>query len=458
MASIYKRKRDKNRRGSYWYISYDDDKGKRRTKRGFTDKRATEQLANEIEQEVRRRKSGLVDPEEDFRREARNCEIELLLKEFEESLAATSPKHVSLTMSRIRKIVDGCGFESIVGASAEQVRKFMDVFKKHEDIGNKTYNHYLQAMDSFGNWLVATKRCLANPFGGISRLNTEVDVRHPRRALSYQEMVKLVKSARTSGKSIQTFDGETRARIYVLSYMTGLRRKELGSLTPENFDLESSPPTITVDAACSKHRKKDVLPLHPELAETCREWLMGLGPEDFLFPNLGKKKTWLMVKKDLERVEIPYQTKDGIADFHASGRHTHITELIRSGASLAEARELARHSDIRMTMRYAHIGLDDQAKAVGKLQYDSGLASNLTPKSNPNLCHRSASGTRHNEGHSAATTDNAGQSSDTGDQKKNPGKNRGSDVVGHNLSLPVTGNSKVEAAGIEPASRSKILC
>jgi hypothetical protein len=46
------------------------------------------------------------------------------------------------------------------------------------------------------------------------------------------------------------------------------------------------------------------------------------------------------------------------------GRHTYITELLRNGASLAEDRELARHSDIRMTMRYTHISLDDQAMAV----------------------------------------------------------------------------------------------
>ena len=56
MASVFKRGRDKKRRGSFWYVSFDDEHGKRRTRKGFTDKRATEQLANEIEQEVRRRK------------------------------------------------------------------------------------------------------------------------------------------------------------------------------------------------------------------------------------------------------------------------------------------------------------------------------------------------------------------------------------------------------------------
>jgi len=74
-----------------------------------------------------------------------------------------------------------------------------------------------------------------------------------------------------------------------------------------------------------------------------------------------------MVRKDLERVGIPYENGDGIADFHASGRHTYITELLRNGASLPEAKELARHSDIKTTMKYTHIGINDQARAIAAL-------------------------------------------------------------------------------------------
>ena len=55
-----------------------------------------------------------------------------------------------------------------------------------------------------------------------------------------------------------------------------------------------------------------------------------------------------MVKKDLERVGIPYETADGIADFHASGRHTFITELLRNGAKLTDVCKLARHADIKV--------------------------------------------------------------------------------------------------------------
>ena len=60
---------------------------------------------------------------------------------------------------------------------------------------------------------------------GLERLNTEVDIRHKPRALSAEEVGKLVASARESGVSIQRFSGEKRARIYILSFMTGARSK-----------------------------------------------------------------------------------------------------------------------------------------------------------------------------------------------------------------------------------------
>lgn len=73
-----------------------------------------------------------------------------------------------------------------------------------------------------------------------------------------------------SDESIQCYDGETRARIYVAAYNTGLRRAELGSLTRNSFDLDAASPTVTVEATNSKHRKKDVLPLQPEFVAEVR--------------------------------------------------------------------------------------------------------------------------------------------------------------------------------------------
>jgi integrase len=365
MATIYKR--DKRKKNEPYSIQYVDHAGKRRTTQGFTDKGLSEQLAAKLEAEARLRRTGLIDPEQERLAECKQSSLEELMKAFRESLSEQTAQYILHTTSRLRKIVEGCGFKTLAEIEAEAVVKFMRSLRKTEKIGPRTYNHYLQAADAFCNWCVATKRLMANPLTGVERLNPDVDVRHKRRALTGKEFALLLKSARKSGIRIQRFSGEQRARIYTLSFMTGLRRRELGSLTPRSFDLAGNPPTLTVEAANSKHRKKDVLPLHPELVELVRKWMKGLEPCDKLFPQLDRRKTWLMVKKDLERVGIPYVSEDGIADFHAAGRHTHITELLRSGATLPEAQKLARHSDIHMTMKYAHIGIDDQAKAVANL-------------------------------------------------------------------------------------------
>ena len=42
---------------------------------------------------------------------------------------------------------------------------------------------------------------------------------------------------------------------------------------PTNFD--SDPPTLTVEAGYSKHRRTDVLPLRKDFAERIRKWIAG---------------------------------------------------------------------------------------------------------------------------------------------------------------------------------------
>jgi integrase/recombinase XerD len=446
MASIFKRQ--PKRKNEIYLIQYLDHRGKRRTAKGFTDKGLTEELAAKLESEARLRTAGLIDPAQDRIAEHNQTGIEGHLKAFEKSLAANTPKYIKLTMGRVRRIVDGCGFTALAAIDADEVQDFLTELQEAEDLGHRTYNHYLQAMDAFCNWCVP-KRMLCNPILGLERLNTAVDVRHARRALTAEEFSSLVQSARDSHTRIQGYSSEQRARVYILSYMTGLRRKELGSLTPRSFKLAASPPTVTVQAACSKHRRKDVLPLHPELVVMLRTWLKGLKPADNLFPLLERKKTWLMVKKDLERVGISYETEEGIADFHAAGRHTHITELLRNGATLPEAKELARHSDVNMTMRYTHIGIKDQAKAVANLPTPKGRP--VEPASRAAQRNGSALQMRCKfcsaESHSVTSAGNGREVQ----KRQNPWPAKGSDTSRRHLSS----GGKVEAAGIEPASRNR---
>ncbi len=78
-----------------------------------------------------------------------------------------------------------------------------------------------------------------------------------------------------------------------------------------------------------------------------------------------------MLRTDLDAAGIPYEAKgpDGplFADFHAL-RHSFIALLDRSGATLKEAMQLARHSDPKLTMAvYGRAQLHDLGEAVRRL-------------------------------------------------------------------------------------------
>jgi len=425
MASIFKRSKKK---GEVYWFQWKDHEGKRRTEKGFTDRGLTEQAAAKKEEEARLRRLGMIDPEQERFAEQKKTPIKEHMDAFERSLKKNTGKHLKLTLTRVNRIIDECAFTSLSEIKKESVEGCLIEMLEDEEIGHRTYNHYIQAIDSFCNWCVENGRFVVNPLNGLERLNTEVDVRHKRRALNHDELSQLVRSARDSTEEIQCFDGEQRSRIYLLSYLTGLRRKEIASLTVRSFNLDGNPPTLTVEAACSKHRRLDVLPIHPGLVVLVREWTAGMKPSDVLFPKLAKRRTWLMVKKDLERVGIPYETEDGIADFHAAGRHSHITGLMRSGATLPEAQKLARHTDIKQTMKYTHIGIGDQAKAVGNL---------------PLLQMRCIPGVVESPEVSPAVTNSESENETT------PDRIEGCVVSCH----PVAPGDIMEAAGIEPASR-----
>ena len=419
MASIFKRNRKK---GTPYTIQYLDHVGERKTVKGFTDKGLSEQLAARLEHDARLRRSGLIDVEAEKYSEQRNAPLASHVAAFEESISECSSQYILHVRGRLNKVIEGCGFEKLADFKPEPIETYLRA-RRQAGLGPRTSNHYLQTVQTFLNWCVATGRSLSNPLLAIERVNEQVDVRHQRRALSSEEFAKLVNSARSSETKTQCFDGETRARIYILAYMTGLRRKELGSLTKDSFDLDGNPPTLTVAAASSKHRKKDTLPLHSDLVPLLKDWLSEIdGP---LFPKLARRKTWLMVKKDLERVGIPYETDQGIADFHAAGRHTHITELLRNGATLPEAQKLARHSDVKMTMRYTHIGLADQARAIENL---------------PALQMRCISGV--SEGQQVAADGTASA------QEKSPSPNESKDLG--IVCRQVSQGDKVEDRGLEP--------
>ena len=212
-------------------------------------------------------------------------------------------------------------------------------------------------MKSFTAWLYKNDRLRTDPLKSTQRdaKGERIDKRYQRRALTEEEILKLLRATRT-GKTFKTLTGEDRFVIYQLALETGLRVNEIRTLTPSAFNLQNSEnATITVLAAYSKHRRDDVLPLRKDLAKLLADYI----DQSMKLPNARlfnlPERTAKMINADLKAANIDTEENDQIIDFH-SLRHTFITRLTRSGVSPKTAQSLARHSTITLTMdRYTHV-------------------------------------------------------------------------------------------------------
>jgi integrase len=198
----------------------------------------------------------------------------------------------------------------------------------------RSSNFYLQAVKQFCMWLVADNRTAENVLAYLQAQNPQTDIRHPRRALTVDELNRLITST-LKGQQHSGMSGKERTMLYMLAVSTGLRASELASLTWQSFNLNNSTPSVTVLAAYSKHRRDDTLPLRLDIAQQLAMWKDKQTPDEQskVFANFQPNKAAKMLHKDFEIADIDYIDQAGrVADFHAL-RHTFISNLTRSGVS-----------------------------------------------------------------------------------------------------------------------------
>ncbi len=380
-----------------WCADITDPDGRRRRVYLSTVKDAAQAMLTELLKKAELRKAGVLDHYADHRKRS----LTDLLAEYRQHLNAkgATARETDQTIRRCGRVFADCGFALLsdldAGAAERWLAERRTLPKARGGFGPATSNHYRKVLVAFGNWLVKSRKLAENPFRHIPRVNAQTDIRRQRRALSPEEFVRLLEAART-GKTYRHLTGPDRRMLYLVAGLTGLRAKELASLTPESFRMDNDPPVVVVEAAYSKHRRRDEVPLHPDLVAELLHWLAGkpegvpLWPGNWARHNEAvdlirhdlavARSRWLqeasspLVRSERETSDfLAYQDQDGrYADFH-SLRHRFITELARAGVSPKDAKELARHSTITLTMdRYAHVGVKDTAAAVARLSVPTG--------------------------------------------------------------------------------------
>jgi integrase len=295
-------------------------------------------------------------------------------------------KHLGTTLRYIRDLNTACRFEKPLDFDAARVSAHVAELRRR-GTGACSINARLTALKSFTRWLFRTERLRTDPMMQVPKLNAEVDRRHERRALTDEEVARLIQAAER-GHTFHRLTGPDRAMLYRLAVETGLRAGELASLTPASFNLnDRGSATVTVAAAYSKHRREDVLPLRPDLANEMVAYVAARPATDRLFhvPHKSarmlsadlRQARALWIRETPDRAErrtrrasfflTVHDASGRVVDFHAL-RHTFITRLARSGVAPAVAKTLARHSTIVLTMdHYTHTLIEDERAALDRL-------------------------------------------------------------------------------------------
>jgi len=205
-----------------------------------------------------------------------------------------------------------------------------------------------------------------SPIAFMEKLNTEVDDPRSRRVINQRQFEALLAAAE-GGPPTHKLPGIDRAWVYSIAAYTGLRASELAGLTPKSFKLDADPPGITVRALTTKNRENIHQPVPMELVRPMKQWLRDRKPDERIWPGGWNRRAAEMLRVDLEAAGIPFETDDGVFDFHCL-RVSYVTNLVKSGANPKIVQTLARHSTIVLTMDlYAKQDAKEAADALKKL-------------------------------------------------------------------------------------------
>jgi integrase len=349
-------------------IDYRDALGFRRTHPGGTDYKSACQLAADLERDAARGKVGGVNP---FK--------ESLAKPLSEHLAdleryhvmrGTSARHLQQVISHCKSVFTAIKAHSFGDVTVAKIEgHFADL--ADEGLGPRTRNAYRAHLRSFFSWGKRTKRFPDHPLQDFEAVNEAADKRRERRALTIDEMDRLLlsslerptrelveKDPSPAGEQLDAAGrlGRERALTYRLLYESAARAGELRRVRWCDVDLsgdEDMPGALVIKARVSKAKVRDeTIPIRPALKRDLIAWRAENPEAAATDPVVNiPVKPMPIFKKDLAAAKppIPYCLDGRYADMHAL-RHATASHLAASGVPAKAAQTFMRHSDISLTL------------------------------------------------------------------------------------------------------------
>jgi len=265
MASLCKK-------GRMWYVRLRDETGRERSIKAGPDKSVANQMKRDLESKVQRIKAGVLDPREADALDAERVPIAQHVSEYIGNLEAKGAS--ALHVENVRKRLDWFLKETKITRLSQLRPSLADAaLKVLRDSGrsDQTVKHYAVTWKSFSKWAWKDRRTRTDLLADLEP--PKVVATSKRTALTSDQAIRLVATTRIS-KPRHRMTGEDRAWLYTLAMVTGLRRGELQSLTPESFSLEGGPAVVSLPGRDTKNSDDVVQPLPAHVVPALRSWLV----------------------------------------------------------------------------------------------------------------------------------------------------------------------------------------
>lgn len=344
ICSVFKpaRKKDgKSVRRRLWWGQYklDGDEALTRVSLQTADKQVAKERLSKIVRTIQQEREGMIAPGP--MREAGSLTVTALAERYTASLdvLGRDDHYVKIIGDRIGLLARECGWKQLRDVTPASFQ----AWRARQAKSAKTLNHYLATMRSFFTWLIRQSMATFDPLRNVERIDERGRLVRQRRALTVDELERLLKAA-----------PEDRRRYYLCAYYTGLRRSELDALQWGDVRMDDDKPHIVARAATTKNRQEAKLWIRPELQEILNAMRPAAAEADqpvfvAVLDVAGGHKI-RRFQRDLNSAGIPYRDAQGrTADFHALSRMTPNTHMGQMGIGERVRQEFMRHSDLRLT-------------------------------------------------------------------------------------------------------------
>ena len=159
-------------------------------------------------------------------------------------------------------------------------------------------------------------------------------------------------------ENLQTCNTDFLEVIVLLALNTGMRKGELLSLEWNHINFDNK--ILTVDFQNAKSGNTRNLPLNTQAFNTLQGWQQKTNGIGFVFKDKNNAPL-----KDFPHIWGALLNEAQITNFRFHDlRHHFASKLVMASVDLNTVRELLGHSDLKMTLRYAHLAPEHKAAAV----------------------------------------------------------------------------------------------